>query len=226
MKQILFIAFLFFSLSGCEKWSEDSSNQYVAKVVGFDPNCSTCILAFPNDSLRVKDLLGESPNNYYQAINLDRDQFKTGQMIKVHVRKPEETELRACITLYPSNNYSEIFVSDYRNLDEMKFNEPIYLRYGACIGDCGNRNTLCFDSVITDSRCPENLVCVWAGEAIVRFRLEKYGKEPRFIDLHIGTKDTIIDGLKFSFIDLLPYPNTDRPTSPEDYRAKIILKHI
>lgn len=141
MKRILFFAFLFFSLYGCEKWSEDSSNY---------------------------------------------------------------------------NEYP----------DKMNFHVPIILGYHECISDYGNRSILCFDSLITDSRCPEDLVCFWAGEAIVRFRFEKYGKEPLFIDLHAGTNDTIINGYKFSFIDLLPYPNTDHPTSPEDYKAKIILKHM
>jgi hypothetical protein len=118
-----------------------------------------------------------------------------------------------------SSNYNEY-------PDEMKFHDPILLGYHECISDYGNRNTICFDSVITESRCPENVECIWAGEAIVRFRFEKYGKEPRFIDLHTGTNDTIIDDYKFSFIDLLPYPNTDHPTSPEDYKAKVILKHM
>jgi hypothetical protein len=226
MKRISLIAFLFFLIISCERWSDDFTNQYVAQIVGFDLNCSTCILTFPNDSLRVKNLLGESQNNCYQTVNLDKGKFKVGQMIKVNVRKAEDNELMACITLYPSYNYSNIFVSEYEYFNGLTFNDTIYLGYGECISDFGKRNAICFDTVLTDSRCPENLVCVWAGEATVRFKFETCGKESSLVDLYTGTNDTIINGYKFSFIDLLPYPNTENQTSLEDYKAKIILKHI
>lgn len=225
MKGISFIALLFLLIS-CERSRDDFNNQYVAQIVGFDLNCSTCILTFPHDSLSVKNLLGESRNNRYQTVNLAKGSFKVGQMIKVNVRKAEDNELMSCITLYPAYKYSTIFVSEYECFKDLTFNEPIFLKYGSCISDFGNRNTICLDSVITDSRCPENVVCVWAGEAIVRFKFDAYGKESRFIDLHIGTNDTIINGYKFSFIDLIPYPNTEHQTSLKDYKAKIMLKHI
>ncbi len=144
MKKIPLIVLLFFMITGCEKWSDDSTDQYVAEYVGFD---------------------------------------------------------------------------------HLEFNKTIYLGYGACISDCGMQNTICFDSVLADSRCPEDVVCVWAGEAIVRFRFESSGKESRVIDLHSGTMDTLINGYSFSFVDLLPYPNTKHPTSLHDYKAKIIIKH-
>src|SRR5512133_3191605 len=198
MKGISIIALLFLLIHGCEKSTDDFAHPYVAKIVGFDLNCSTCILTFPNDSLSVKNLLGESPNNYYQTVNLDKGNFKVGQMIKVNVRKAEDNEIMACKSLYPTYNYSNIFVSEFEGFDDLTFNNTIYLGYGACISDFGMRNTICFDSVLTDSRCPENVVCIWAGEAIVRFKFNTYGKESRWVDLHAGTNDTIINGYKFS----------------------------
>lgn len=104
MKKIALIGIIIISIIGCEKRNDNMENLYIAKIVGFDLNCSTCILSFPNDSLIVKNLLGESLNNYYQTVNLDKDEFKYGQMIKVKFRKPEDDELKACITLYPSYN--------------------------------------------------------------------------------------------------------------------------
>jgi hypothetical protein len=226
MKRISLIASLFLLILSCERWNDDFSNQYVAQIEGFDMNCSTCILTFPNDSLKIKNLLGESRNNCYQTVNLNKGEFKVGQMIKVHVRKAKDNELMPCKTLYPSNIYSSIFVSECKCFNELKFNDIIYLGYGECTSDFDKRNVICFDTVLTDSRCPENAECVWAGVAIVRFRFEAYGKETRLIDLYAGTNDTIINGYKFSFIDLLPYPNTENQTSLKDYKAKIILKHI
>lgn len=224
MKKILLIGFLIIVIINCEKGSDLIVNQYVAKIVGFDLNCSTCILYFPNDSLTVKNLLGESQNNYYQTVNLDKDEFEIGQMIKVKVRKAEDNELKACITLYPSFNYENIYVSEYEYYKDFAFNDTINLGYSDCLNDFEKQSTICFDSVLTDSRCPENLICIWAGEAVARFRFKIYKKDPIWIDLHTGTIDTVINEYKFSFIDLLPYPNTEIQTKLEDYKAKIIIK--
>jgi hypothetical protein len=209
---------------GCEKNPDEREDYYSAEIVGFDLNCSTCILSFPEDSLKVRTVLGESPRNYYQTVNLDKDQFVIGQRIEVKVRKAEPTELRACITLFPSYNYENIYVSDYKYSQDFLFNDTINLAYGDCLVDFENQNAICFDSVLTDSRCPEDLMCFWAGEAIARFSINKNQNDEIVLDLLTGTVDTIFADYKFSFIDLLPYPNTQFQNRPENYRAKILLK--
>lgn len=224
MKKIPLIAILFFMITGCERWHDDSAHQYVAEIVGFDLNCSTCILAFPDDSADVKNSLGSSQNNCYQTVNLEKGNFKLGQKIKVIVRKAEDQEIKPCMAYHLSYAYTNIVVSEFKYINDLKFNKTIYLKYGECISDYGMRNTICFDSVLTDSRCPENVVCVRAGEAIVRFRFESFEKESRIVDLYTGTMDTLINGYHFSLMDLLPYPNTEHPTSQEDYKAKIMVR--
>ena len=124
-RTILLMGFLFIGIISCEKEGNDLNRQYIAKIVGFDLNCSTCILSFPNDSLIVKNLFGESKNNYYQTTNLAKHEFKIGQMIKVRVRKEEENELEACITLYASYNYENIYVSEYEHYKDFAFNDTI-----------------------------------------------------------------------------------------------------
>ncbi|KAF0132236.1 MAG: hypothetical protein FD155_760 [Bacteroidetes bacterium] len=211
-------------LVGCKKNTESSDNYFVAKIAGFDLNCSTCILSFPDDSLRIKKLLGESPNNYYQTVNLERANYVIGQKIKVKVRKAEDNELKGCITLYPSYNYENIFVSGYNNYQDFLLNDTIDLAYRDCLNNFENQTSICFDSVLTDSRCPENVICIWAGEAIARFSLKNNQNNTTYFDLHVGTIDTLINDYKFSFVNLLPYPNTEIPTELEDYKAKIIIK--
>ncbi len=211
-------------LLGCEKDKDTPDNHFVARIVGFDMNCSTCIVSFPDDSLDAGNLLGSSPNNNYLTVNLDKGNFKIGQFIKLTVRKAEDTDLEPCITLYSSYNYKNIFVLGYEEYRDLKLNDTIQLAYKDCIHDADRQVYICLDSVISDSRCPTGVECVWAGEAIARFKIEKYNELPSFIDLIEGTRDTLISGYRFSFLKLLPYPQYGIQVKPEDYKARIVIK--
>lgn len=47
-------------------------------------------------------------------------------------------------------------------------------------------STLGFLAVAADSRCPEKVQCIWAGDADLLFELAKDGGEPREFHLHTG----------------------------------------
>jgi hypothetical protein len=113
---IALIVFLF--AFACSRDNSNTLDSYiVGEIVGFDLNCSTCILKFPNDSLAVKHEFGASRDNYYQAINLMKDTFRITQKILVKLRKAEYNEIRACITLYPSYDYAGIYITDCKPAD-------------------------------------------------------------------------------------------------------------
>ena len=102
------------------------------------------------------------------------------------------------------------------------------------LSECENGNIagddlkLCFNAVVSDSRCPANVVCVWQGAATATFSFTKNGDTHRF-DLSTITmkpnysKDTVIAGYKIEFINLLPYPGTFTPPAP-DNQIKAELK--
>src|SRR5665648_457365 len=99
----------------CSRDKYDALDSYVVgEIVGFDMNCSTCILKFPNDSLTIKHEIGASRGHYYQTINLMKDTFKINQKVLVKLRKAEENELRACITLYPSYDYIDVYIINFK----------------------------------------------------------------------------------------------------------------
>ena len=224
MKIFSVLVFILLLFAACEKVAEDKITLYSAKIVGFDLNCSTCIVSFPDDSLMIKKLFGESPDNYYEIINLDKADFEIGEKLRVNVRAAENAELKACITLYPSSNYKSLYVSDYEEYNNLKLNDTVDLAYKNCLYDPDGRSYICLDTVLSDSRCPSDVVCVWAGEAIARFKIEKYNGFPIFIDLKEGAKDTLIDGYRISFVKLLPYPASAHQTKPEEYKARIVIK--
>ncbi len=221
----IFCLLLLVFLLGCEKGKDNIRDQYEARIVGFDRNCGTCILSFPYDSLNIRNELGGSPDNYYQAVNLGRGNFILGQKLKVDVRKAEDAEPQACITLYPSSNYKYIYVSDFEKYNDLRFTDTIDIAYKDCLNDPDRQIYICLDSVISDSRCPKGGECIWAGEAIARFKIEKYNNKPVYFNLKEGEKEAIISGYHISFIQLLPYPAVGNFPKPEDYKARIVIKN-
>jgi hypothetical protein len=225
MKIVSVIAFiLLFILAACEKMAEDKNSQYSAQIVGFDLNCSTCIVSFPDDSQKIRKLFGESPDSYYEIVNLDKGDFEIGDKLSINIRKAENSELNACITLYPSSNYKNLYVTDYEEYSNLKLNDTVDLAYKNCLYDPDRQSYLCLDSILTDSRCPSDVVCVWAGEARARFKIEKYNNIPVYIDLKEGVKDTVVFEYNISFVKLLPYPVSNHQTKPDEYKARLVIK--
>jgi len=226
MKKIIPLAVILTFLVACNKSTDNLSSDYTARIVGFDLNCSTCILEFPQNSLEVIGEIGKSPDNYYQAINLNRENFKIGQTLKVKIRKAETNELRECITMFPTYNYKNVFILDFENYNNLIFNDTISLSYRDCLNDSENQMSICLDSVFNDSRCPTGVVCIWAGNAVVRFKYEKYKNKPVIFDLNTNSQfrsDTIVDGYKFTLIGLSPYPEIEHQIIQKEYKAEIIV---
>lgn len=86
----------------------------------------------------------------------------------------------------------------------------------------------CFDSLVHDSRCPANAVCIWQGVAIAKFSFTIYNTTHQFnlATLNVAAlsakTDTTISGIKIHLQDILPYPATTSPINYNHYRA--ILK--
>jgi hypothetical protein len=223
VKVIVFISSIFiFLVFGCHKENDLEKDLLIAKIVDFDLNCKTCILSFMDES-KIQKILDPSENNYYQTVNLNMDNFDIGQMLKVKVRKTKDSEFNNCITLYPSYNYKNIYVIEYEKYNDFKYGDTLALAYQTCSQNIENTFSVCFDSVLTDSRCPVGAECFWEGEAIVRFRIEMPENKTKIFDMHPGDTQIIEDKHKIYFIDLLPYPTFNRLMNSQDYIAKIVI---
>jgi len=97
------------------------------------------------------------------------------------------------------------------------------------LSDCEDGNIagddlkLCFDAVVSDSRCPANAICIWQGAATASFSFTKNGDTHRFNLSTITmkpnyTKDTVIAGYKIEFVNLSPYPGTVADPIPDSQR--------
>ena len=78
-----------------------------------------------------------------------------------------------------------------------------------------------FVSVIGDSRCPIDVICVWGGDAIVRVHIAAgTGRGDR--DLHTGDMQPVtFDDIEVRLVELTPYPFSGRETPRSDYRAAL-----
>ena len=215
------ISMLFF---GCEKSNETVNIQCDATVVGFDLNCSTCILSLPGD---IAGTLGTSEGAvpaYYLAVNLGRNDFKIGQSLRINARNATDAELPACITLYASYNYRNIYVLSYEKLGNPPLNDTLEVSYKQCVMDAGTQYTVCLDTVLEDSRCPTGAVCIWAGEAIARFKIQGKNYTPVFLTIKEGAVETEDPEYSFSFLKLTPYPSITYHPRPEDYTARVLIR--
>lgn len=232
MQRIILIIFLCIICLSCEKdpqKSDQKNTNYIARITGYDHNCYTCILEFPNDSAEIRKIFGNSPSNLYEAINLNKNDYQIGQLITVKLRKPELNEAKGCITLFPSLSLKGIYVTESENSEELLLNDTIEILNRTCKFNSENQFFLCLDSILEDSRCPTGAMCIWEGDARIRFHFERLNEQPIDFVLHTnpkGTTERIIDRYKISLINLLPYPSINNRESQGSKRAKIIIKEI
>ena len=89
----------------------------------------------------------------------------------------------------------------------------------------GKTITVCLDSVLQDSRCPADAMCIWQGTGVARFKVNTQNS------IHIITlatptspthsKDTAVAGFKIEFINLLPNREMIKPYNYKDYVAEV-----
>jgi hypothetical protein len=78
-----------------------------------------------------------------------------------------------------------------------------------------------FVSVVGDSRCPIDAMCVWAGDAVVRIHVASgVGRADR--DLHTEDMQPVtFDDVEVRLVELTPYPFSGHTTELRDYRATL-----
>ena len=85
-----------------------------------------------------------------------------------------------------------------------------------------------FVEVSEDSRCPKEVECVWAGQAIIVVNAAKGGEDLGDFSLALNSDReelaiAVVAGYWVKFVSLDPYPVSDRKTQPEEYIASLIV---
>lgn len=88
--------------------------------------------------------------------------------------------------------------------------------------------------VINDSRCPEGVNCIWAGECEIQVAIFKNQKlvseenvllSPKLYKENIRWFSKYYPKLKITEIGVLPYPKTDVVIDPKDFFVRIIFEN-
>ena len=102
--------------------------------------------------------------------------------------------------------------------------EVVNVKYKDCTPIADNKAAvkICLDSILQDSRCPINALCVWQGVAEVKFSLHLNGVAYPFTlathQITGGTSTTaVVQQFKIFLRNLYPYPGT----SIEPYYAEL-----
>lgn len=108
----------------------------------------------------------------------------------------------------------------------------IFLLIGvaACSKDSVKTNKMYSNGVIDialkevkDSRCPEDVICIWEGSAAVTLEVTK-DEEVAPITLHTYNgfrKDTLLFGYNIQLTDVKPYPRTGKSYELKDYKVTL-----
>lgn len=109
-----------------------------------------------------------------------------------------------------------------------KLNDTLELAINKSAINNENQLTISIDSVLNDSRCPSDVVCIWAGNAEVRFLFINDGEETKFVlNSHAGNNfvsDTLIYGYYIQLVNLKPYPVSTKAISNDEYVAELLIK--
>jgi len=83
---------------------------------------------------------------------------------------------------------------------------------------------LTFRSVEGDSRCPIDVVCVWAGDAEIALKIEQ-GSQAAVAALHttLEPKKSEWNGYTISLVSIAPSRSSATPLDPKDYRAQLVV---
>jgi len=106
--------------------------------------------------------------------------------------------------------------SEKEEINTLKIGEVAEIKLGETIENSKLGLSLRVEN-INDSRCPVGAMCFWEGYASVEFQLTtKKGKYDFTLDTHnppIIRNDTVIGGIKYQLIDVMPYLNLNEEQS-------------
>ena len=102
---------------------------------------------------------------------------------------------------------------------------PFEMKAGA-VATLPNGARIKFDTVTGDSRCPMDVMCVWAGDATVTISLSRSGSAAEARELHVQPTGSQITygNYVIALTGLAPYPRSNQPISASDYVATFVVQ--
>lgn len=86
-----------------------------------------------------------------------------------------------------------------------------------------------FDGILADSRCPEDALCFWEGDAIAQIWADRPSRDRLVFKLHThhGFQwQARHDNYLITLIKVEPYPRTDREIDPNEYTVILSITDV
>ena len=224
-----------FSLISCKKDNSDSIDQNFVYLKGTwidKESMAMHFIDFYSENYARFGLYGRNFESYdtfsYRITDSNQIAFKfindSASFETLHnlIKKGNDTIEISDLTDIPENP-NKTFIR--RNIVTERLNDTIILGTRQEYFDFEKNYRLQFDSVLNDSRCPLNSVCIWEGYALVSIRLIMEGNYEYLFILstynYIKT-DTLINNINFKLVGLTPLPEMGKAIEQSDYSVKII----
>ena len=112
--------------------------------------------------------------------------------------------------------------------EKKTLNREIKLRAGqtVVVKEAGLKIT--FERVVEDSRCPEGVKCVWAGNGKVALKISPTKKAQSSVQLNttLDPQQQTFLGYDIKLVHLNPYPKMNVKINPRDYVLTLLITKI
>ena len=105
--------------------------------------------------------------------------------------------------------------------------QNVIVKYAHETAITGEDMSVKFEAILEDSRCPEGVQCVWAGNARIELAVTKAGEDTASLELNTNDRYPVeahyLD-YTITLIDLKPYPKAAEQKDIENYTATIEIQ--
>ena len=108
---------------------------------------------------------------------------------------------------------------------DVRLGEPFDLNIDQTATISGEGLEVRFADVVSDSRCPRGVQCVWEGVAVIRLSVERAPDPRATLTLRVPSPSSTGTYGKYSLsiMDVKPYPDANHPHRREDYVVTLIV---
>lgn len=111
---------------------------------------------------------------------------------------------------------------------EVPMDQEFQLRAGQEIAIQGTNLKIKFASVLEDSRCPEDVECVWQGNGKVNLDLRESNKKAISVTVNTGITPREAEFRQYTvkLIKLAPNTRSNRTITQDQYEATVIVSKV
>lgn len=117
------------------------------------------------------------------------------------------------------------FGRDPIDVNEVPLNQEFDLKAGQEVIIKGTKLKVKFPEVLEDSRCPEDVQCVWQGNGKLNLELRKSNRKTAVATVNTGLEPKQASFKKFTvrLVKLSPNPRSNVKIEPDQYVATLIV---